>query len=246
MEEKSGGAGDGAAPGRGLFARLAVIRDWIGRKIGRRLVISLSLLAVIGVTETSARRYGDNLQIALPILALGCEIVNGRGLDYAGRYAVMFLGVHGTKRSLGETELNARPNGGTHGFPSGHTATAAFGASSLVQRCITGSPVVQSGVIIAAAFVGTSRVDADAHTIWQVLVGGIWGVMCDQGFRRGSASRRRLGALFSGLRGLFTGKAAVAAGDATADPIAKQADAWQSTSHQPPGARQGRPEDPPV
>lgn len=101
MEEKSSGAGGVAASGKGFFARLAVIRDWIGRKIGRRLVISLSLLAVIGVTETSARRYGDNLQIALPVLALGCEIVNGRGLDYAGRYAVMFLGVHGTKRLCG-------------------------------------------------------------------------------------------------------------------------------------------------
>lgn len=183
-------------------ARLPWLRNIMRRLFGN-LAICLVLLAVICITECNARRYGDKLQTVLPVLALGCEFANGRALDYLGRYVVMFAGVHITKRALGDAPLNARPNGGTHGFPSGHTATASFGASALVTRCIGRNAVVQSLVILGAAFTGASRIDANAHTIWQVLVGGVWGLLCDQCFRRGSASRCRLRRLTGWFRGLF-------------------------------------------
>ncbi|MDR9486387.1 MULTISPECIES: phosphatase PAP2 family protein [Sediminimonas] len=168
------------------------------------IAVVLVLAGVLALTEREVERYGDNLQIALPLLALSCEAVNGRGLEYLGRYAIMFTGLHGTKYAMGETELNTRPRGGYKGFPSGHTATASFGAATLVQRCVTGSPAVQAGVILAAALTGTSRVDAGAHTTLQVVAGAIWGLLCSMAFHDTRRPRRWLGhiaAFWRRLRG---------------------------------------------
>lgn len=157
------------------------------RRRAQAVLGALALVAVI--TSRDVERYGDNYQIALPILALGCEVLNGQALAYAGRYAVMFIGLHGTKRALGDAQIAHRPRGGLKGFPSGHTATAAFGAAQLVKSCVIAAPIAQSAVILAAAFTGTSRVEAGAHDIWQVLAGAIWGIICALGFRAGSPSR---------------------------------------------------------
>jgi len=162
----------------------------------RAIAVLLTLLIVAVASEPRVERYGDNYQIALPLLALGCEIANGRGLEYVGRYAVMFTGLHGTKRALGDAEINARPRGGQEGFPSGHTATATFGAATLVQSCVLGSPLVQTVVILAAAYTGGSRIESGAHTIWQVMAGALWGLICSMAFRPASPSRRWLKKLF--------------------------------------------------
>ncbi|WP_372839848.1 phosphatase PAP2 family protein [Phaeovulum sp.] len=166
-----------------------------------RVAIILAVLAlVVAATPREVERYGDNLQIALPALAIGCSVLNGDVGEYLARYVVMFTGVHGTKRALGDAPINLRPSGSLLGFPSGHTATAAFGASALVQSCITGHPVAKTVVILAAAFTGASRIEANAHTIWQVLAGAIWGIFCDRFLRPGSPWRgpvlRRLSALW--------------------------------------------------
>ncbi|MBW6506501.1 MAG: phosphatase PAP2 family protein [Rhodobacteraceae bacterium] len=155
----------------------------------RVAIIMVALALVVAATPRSVERYGDNLQIALPILAIGCSALNGEVGQYLGRYVVMFVGLHGTKIALGDAEINHRPNGGLKGFPSGHTATAAFGASALVQSCITGNPVAKTVVILAAAFTGASRIEAGAHNIWQVLAGAIWGIFCDRFLRPGSRWR---------------------------------------------------------
>jgi membrane-associated phospholipid phosphatase len=166
-----------------------------------RVAIILSALAlVIAITPRNPERYGDNLQIALPVLAIGCSVLNGDVGEYLGRYAVMFIGLHGTKRALGDLEINRRPHGGLQGFPSGHTATAAFGASALVQNCITGHPVAKTVVILAAAFTGASRIESQSHNIWQVLVGAIWGIFCDRFLRPGSRWRAPVGRGFARLR----------------------------------------------
>jgi len=165
-----------------------------------RVTIILAVLAlVVALTPRDAERYGDNLQIALPALAIGCSVLNGDVGEYLGRYVVMFTGLHGTKRALADAEINIRPNGGLHGFPSGHTATAAFGASALVQSCITGHPVAKTVVIVAAAFTGASRIEANAHNIWQVLAGAIWGLLCDRFLRPGSRWRAPVGRAFARL-----------------------------------------------
>lgn len=167
----------------------------------RVLAIMAILALVLAATEPRAERYGDNMQIALPLLALGCSVLNGEGIEYVGRYLVMFTGLHGTKRALGDAAFNMRPNGGQEGMPSGHTATAAFGASTLVQHCIVGHPAARAAVILAAGFTGASRIDANKHTIWQVLAGAIWGIICDMALRRGSRARAMLRRAFARLRG---------------------------------------------
>lgn len=153
----------------------------------KTILAALALVALMSPRDVE--RYGDNYQIALPLLALGCQIANGQGLAYLGRYAVMFVGLHGTKRGLGDAELAQRPRGGLQGFPSGHTATATFGAASLVQSCVTGAPIAQSAVILAAGFTGASRIESGAHDIWQVMAGAIWGMVCAMAFRPNSRSR---------------------------------------------------------
>jgi membrane-associated phospholipid phosphatase len=169
------------------------------RRRAQLVLVALALVALI--TPRQVERYGDNYQIALPVLALGCEAQNGQALAYAGRYAVMFIGLHGTKRGLGDAAIAQRPRGGLEGFPSGHTATAAFGAARLVQSCLTGAPVAQAAVILAGAFTGTSRVAVGAHDIWQVLFGGIWGLICAMALRPDSPPRAWLAQRWARLRG---------------------------------------------
>lgn len=165
----------------------------------RSILAVLALVVMLSPWQKDGERIGDNLQIALPLLAWGCEAMNGNGPEYLLRYAVMFTTLHGTKRLLDDAEINHRPNGGLHGFPSGHTSTAVFGASSLVQSCVLDQPVVKGIVLASAAFVGTSRVASTWHDIWQVLAGALLGWVCDRAFRRDAGVRARVRAFFARL-----------------------------------------------
>lgn len=149
----------------------------------RGLVVSAVILAVAASAAGLAEKTGDRLQVALPLLGWGCAAASGDGLDYAGRYLVMFALAHGTKQALGEARINQRPHGGGHGMPSAHSSTAALGASRLVSGCLSGHPAAQAVSILAAGFVGASRIGAGAHDIWQVLAGMILGLVCDRAFR---------------------------------------------------------------
>ncbi len=154
-----------------------------------------ALAATLLLTEPSTRRYGDNLQIILPVLAWGCAATSGNGRDFALRFASMFTVAHASKSLLGDMELNQRPSGGGHGFPSAHTGAAALGASSLVHDCLKGSAGAQAVVVLAAGFVGASRIEVGAHDIWQVTAGAILGWAADRALRRDSRARRGVVAL---------------------------------------------------
>lgn len=136
------------------------------------------LVATALFSAPKAQRIGDNLQIALPLAAWGCAAVNGRGAEFFGRYAVMFLGAHAVKIGLGPVPMNIRPSGGGHGFPSAHSSTASLGATTLVRECLMRHPLAQGAAIVAAGFTGASRIEANAHDIWQVLAGWLWGIGC--------------------------------------------------------------------
>lgn len=147
--------------------------------------LALTLLAlVLAVTEPRLERYGDNLQIALPLVAWGCEAMNGSGPEYLLRYLVMLGSAHSAKAVLGDASVNQRPNGGISGMPSAHTSTAVLGASSLAQTCLTGHPVAQGAVILGAGVVGVSRVETGWHSAAQVIWGAVLGWVCDRAFRR--------------------------------------------------------------
>lgn len=163
----------------------------------RRVQIVFAVLGLIAVTAPSPERLGDRYQVALPILALGCEVANGSGLEYVGRYVVMFIGVHGSKQALGSNPINHRPKGGLEGFPSGHMATATFGATSLMQSCVTQAPVAQIAVALAAGYTGGSRIETGWHSLTQVMAGAIWGIICSMAFRKDTAARRRIAAVLA-------------------------------------------------
>ncbi len=160
----------------------------------RRVQIIFAVLGLVAVTAPDPERLGDRYQVVLPVLALGCEVMNGSGLEYAGRYVVMFVGLHGTKNALGLNPINHRPRGGLQGFPSGHTATATFGATSLIQSCLTHAPVAQIVVALAAGYTGGSRIETRWHTLTQVMAGAIWGILCSMAFRKDTAARRSISA----------------------------------------------------
>ena len=155
----------------------------VGQKWKVRGVL-FALLLTFAFSEKEIEKLGDSYQIALPVIALGCSVANGQALDYALRYVVQWGVVHTFKQILGTTQINQRPNGNYRGMPSGHTATAVFGASNIVHQCIRKNPAAQVVVLLTAGFVGASRIDAAAHNIWQVLAGAIVGWLGDRAFRR--------------------------------------------------------------
>lgn len=170
------------------------------RSARNRAIVVIALLGLtVFATERNVERYGDNLQIALPLIAWGCEALNGHAAEYLLRYAVMFTVAHGTKEALGNAPINMRPVGRPQGMPSAHTSTAVLGASSLVHGCLTGQPVAQGLALLAAGFTGASRISTLKHDIWQVLAGAILGWTCDRAFRRPSAVRRGIGAGLAAL-----------------------------------------------
>lgn len=143
---------------------------------------------VIAVTALSpaenSERIGDRFQFALPIMGFMCSLSNGEVIDYAIRYATVEVIMKSSKIGLGEAKINERPNGYFHGFPSGHTSAAAYGASYLVHACIDKNLLVKGAVILSAGYVGGSRIEADKHTLFQVLFGALLGWGCDRLFRR--------------------------------------------------------------
>lgn len=142
------------------------------------------LAAVLVLTPPVPERWGDSMRFALPALGFGCAVVTGSGVDYAIRLAVLNAAIFTPKYALADAPINIRPNGGQRGFPSGHSAAAAFGASAIVHECAANSPVTRTVMVLAAGFTGASRVEADKHYVWQVLAGWILGIVVDRAFRR--------------------------------------------------------------
>lgn len=172
-----------------------------------------ALALIVAVSGREAERTGDLVQVFLPVTALVCSAANGQGVQYFGRYLLLEAGIKLPKNLLGDLPINQRPGGGTAGFPSGHTAAATFGAVGLVQTCLKHSKTAQAVAILAAGFTGGSRIDADKHTVWQVLAGAIWGwavyVLVWRSFDRGVAHvARKIG--FAARRSFDRGRAALA------------------------------------
>jgi membrane-associated phospholipid phosphatase len=165
-----------------------------------RVQVLLGVLAVaVLLTPPRAERYGDTMQVVLPLMALACEAKAGAAGEFVLRYAAMFTLAHGTKNALGQAAINQRPDERGKGFPSAHTSTAVLGASALVHGCLRNQPVAQGIVLVAAGFVGASRIEADRHDIWQVLAGALLGWGCDRVLRRPSPARDRVRAALHGM-----------------------------------------------
>jgi membrane-associated phospholipid phosphatase len=66
-----------------------------------------------------------------------------------------------------------RPDGGPHGFPSGHALTA-FAAACLLMRTY---PKVSPYAFAVATLVGWSRVEIREHFMYQVMIGALLGII---------------------------------------------------------------------
>ncbi len=156
----------------------------------RAWLIVGGLVAAAALSGPRIERMGDSLQIALPVAAVGCSVLTGAWGETLVRYAAQWSVVQGSKSLLGDRPINRRPNGNLRGFPSGHTATAVFGASNLAHECLRGSPWAQGAVLLAAGFVGGSRIEARAHDLRQVMAGALVGWLGDRLLRRGRGRAR--------------------------------------------------------
>jgi len=151
----------------------------------KRFGLRLSAVAVACTLASSAQagdaftKVGDALQIALPVVAMVCAARKHEFAPVALRFIGQEATVQASKYALGNATINQRPNGGTRGFPSGHTAAAFYGGSYLSRRCMNtkGGKVLAFGL---AALVGASRVNGDNHTVGQVLAGALVGVAFDR------------------------------------------------------------------
>lgn len=160
------------------------------RGLGLAHLVLGALVAALVTAQPTVRGYGDRLQVVLPILGWGCALTRAEGKDFALRFALLWAGVRGSKALLGETPLNLRPTGETGGFPSAHTSAAAIGTSRVVQDCLRGNPGAQAVLVITAGFVGGTRIELGAHTVWQVTAGALFGWAADRALRRGPARDR--------------------------------------------------------
>lgn len=147
------------------------------------LVVAVLVVLTL-LTGARSERLGDRYQVALPLLGLGCAAATGSAPEYVLRYAVLWTGIRTGKNALGHAPINLRPSGRDGGMPSGHTASAMFGASALAHGCLAASPPARAAALLAGGFTGASRIEAGAHTIWQVLAGVLWALACERGLRR--------------------------------------------------------------
>lgn len=172
------------------------------------LLTALALVGMVASRPSSQVFLGDRIQVVLPVVGGACALWRGGLAEYVGRYAGATMVVHGLKRGLGDAEINRRPNGKSRGFPSGHAAASVYGASYLVRECGALLPYAGPAAVLAAGFVGGSRIDAGRHDLFQVMAGALIALFFDLSFRR-AASRRAFAAGVRGGFGLMRGGVAV-------------------------------------
>ncbi len=170
-----------------ISRRATAFWNWTRR---RTTWVAVFLIVSLGFVRPGAHGWGEVLQVSLPVTGLVCATVSGNLPSYLIRYTAMWSTVKGTKRVLGDAEINQRPNGNSRGFPSTHTASAVFGAAALVNTCLDNAPLLKTGIVVAAGFAGGSRIETGHHTIWQVLAGAIVALFYERAFRRGSRERQ--------------------------------------------------------
>ncbi len=140
-------------------------------------VVLAGLTAALSPTSAAAghldreERIATAVQLALPLAAEVCAIRQDRGKDFLAAFAVETAAVQGLKYGLGSAPINQRPNGGSHGFPSGHSALAMLGATDLARRCVPDRPVLGALAYGTALAVAASRLHTRDHDGPQVLTG---------------------------------------------------------------------------
>ncbi len=121
------------------------------------------------------QKAGDILQIALPLIAGVCAVRQDRTADFAAGLVAQAGTTELLKYGLPDRSWTRRPNGDVHGFPSGHTAAAFYGATNIAKKCVPDKPLIGALAFGAALAVGLSRINSDEHDALQVGAGAAIG-----------------------------------------------------------------------
>lgn len=141
---------------------------------------SLALTAALTLAPPAAadpfEDFGTAMKYGLPLAAAACAARDDRVEDFAVRAVLNAVVVWGLKSWLDGTPLAVRPTGEGEGFPSGHSAAAAFGAADLAGKCFADNRAAGLGVYGAAGLTAASRVHAGEHTPRQAMAGALIGL----------------------------------------------------------------------
>ncbi|MDO5630965.1 MAG: phosphatase PAP2 family protein [Paracoccus sp. (in: a-proteobacteria)] len=143
----------------------------------RHGLLSLGMvLTAAPVVADPFENFGTAMKYALPAAAALCALRDDRAEDFAVRGALQVGLVLGLKHLFQNSDIGRRPSGGGDGFPSGHTASAMFGAADLAGKCFDDDPLAGAAAYGAAGMTGLSRLHAGEHTPAQVMSGALIGL----------------------------------------------------------------------
>jgi len=141
-----------------------------------------------GVRDWIRRRYDipkttidDILQHAPILMIYGTDLALGQDKSTIGRHTRHLITTQAL--TLGTMLLskaifnNKRPNGGSHAFPSGHTAYAFASAGVMYHSFKEEHPLIAYSGYVPAIVVGAYRMIKDKHWISDVFVGAGMGLL---------------------------------------------------------------------
>lgn len=135
------------------------------------LAVGSPLLPVIPAAAANTEKAGDLLAVLLPATGYGGSFFSGdrEGQRQQEKSLAVTVAISCLTKALVDHD---GPNGKGHSFPSGHAALSFAGAANIQRRFgwHYGLPA-----LLAAAFVGYSRVDSDQHHWADVLAGAAVG-----------------------------------------------------------------------
>jgi membrane-associated phospholipid phosphatase len=136
-------------------------------------------LSVIGVWAYPLVLAVARKQVDLAYISLGAWVVSLATSAFKKGTETWFPDIGLFHRPATAMNCNLVNRGGfvglRPGFPSGHTATAAFLATVLFYDS---APWVKMAAAVWVVLVGASRLMKECHTVVQVAVGALFGIVC--------------------------------------------------------------------
>lgn len=124
-------------------------------------------------------RVDDLLQYTPTLINIGLSVAHPNPVNRnakIGRFVIGTVAYASITKVIKWTVNETRPNGGEYAFPSGHTATAFFGAHLLAKEIKKEKPVLAYAGYGLATATGLLRLANHEHWVSDVLVGAGIGV----------------------------------------------------------------------
>lgn len=136
------------------------------------IIVVLVFFSSLNAKGTVTERYGDYIQISLPIIAYSTILLLD-DKDGENEFYKSFFSTFAATHILKHTVKEERPNGtNTKSFPSGHTSVSFQSATYIHVRYGFKYAIP---AYLGASYVGYSRVYGNKHYVHDVLAGAIIG-----------------------------------------------------------------------